>query len=75
MRFDTKVEFGMMEIDGLMIWIVDGEVDMDSVAMMKDGRIVREGVRDAEGCLQAVCRLEKLSQEPLKFHSVDLVFL
>ena len=75
MCLDAEVELGVMENNGLTVRVVDGEVNMEGVAMMEDGRLVRRGVRDAERCLQAVRRLEKLSQKSLKFHPVDLVFL
>ena len=75
MCLDAEVELGVMENNGLTVRVVDGELNMEGVAMMEDRRLVSRGVRDAERCLQAVRRLEKLSQEPLKLHPVDLVFL
>ena len=74
MRLEAKVELGVMEVNGLAVRVVYREVNMEGVAMMEDGRFVR-GVRNVERCLQTIRRLEKLSQEPLKLHPVDLVFL
>ena len=74
MRLDAKVELGMMEVNGLAVRVVYREVNMEGVAMMEDRRFVK-GVRNVERCLQTIRRLELLSQEPLKLHPVDLVFL
>lgn len=73
MHLDAEAELGMMEINGLVVGIADGKVNMNCVAMVENGRFVMRGIRDVERCHQTACRLEMLGQETFKNDPVDLI--
>ena len=73
LRLNAHIELWMMEIYGLFVKIVDGEIHMDSVAMMENWRFGSSSVCDLKRCHQAVGRLEMLCNKPKKFNTIELM--
>ena len=73
LRLDAHVKLRVVEINGLVVRVVDGEVHMEGVARMENGSFGIIGIGDAEGGHQAVGRLEMLSHKSLKLNSVDVI--
>ena len=75
LRLDAHVELRMMKVNGLAVRIVDGEINVDGIAMMEDWNFGFIAVCDAQRRHQAVGRLEMLRHKPMKFNAIDLICL
>ena len=73
LRFDAHVKFRMVKINGLVVGVIDGEVELNGVAIMEDGRFSNVTICDLECCHYAVGRLEMLCHKALEFNPVDLI--
>ena len=75
MPLDDHAKVLVLEIDGRFTRIVDGEVDTDGVAMMKDRSFITARIGDFESGHQAVGRGEVVGEETLDFYIAHLVGL
>ena len=75
MRLDDHAKVLVVEIDGCFARIVDGEVDMDGVAMMKERSFITARIGDFEGGHQTVGGGEVVGEETLDFYIAHLVGL
>ena len=73
LRLDAHVEFRMVKINGLVVWVVNGEVELNGVATVENGRFTNITIRDLECGHQAVGRLEMLRHKALEFNPIDLI--
>ena len=75
LRFDDHAEVLVMEVDGLVARVEDGEVHLNGVAVMEDWCFRVVGIGDAEGCNQPVGRLKMVGEESFDSYIADMVYL